>query len=51
MNHGGKGSKRRPLGVSQEVFDKNWDDIFKKKPKKPKPTKSDKPEPEKIVSI
>lgn len=26
----GKGSKPRPLGVSQEEFDNNWDNIFKK---------------------
>lgn len=32
----GKGSKPRPLGVSREVFDSNWDAIFGKKPKKEK---------------
>ena len=26
----GKGSKPRPFSVSQEEFDKNWDNIFKK---------------------
>jgi hypothetical protein len=27
----GKGSKRRPLSVSNEEFAKNWSDIFDKK--------------------
>ena len=27
----GKGSKERPLGVSREDFNDNWDKIFKKK--------------------
>ena len=27
----GKGSKPRPLSVSQEEFQKNWDEIFAKK--------------------
>lgn len=27
----GKGSKRRPKSVSQEIFDKNWEKIFGKK--------------------
>lgn len=27
----GKGSKRRPLSVSQDEFEANWDNIFKKK--------------------
>lgn len=27
----GKGDKPRPLGVPMETFDKNWDNIFKKK--------------------
>lgn len=26
----GKGSKPRPFSVSQEEFDNNWDNIFKK---------------------
>jgi hypothetical protein len=29
-SEGGKGSKPRPLGVSQEEFNNNWDNIFKK---------------------
>jgi hypothetical protein len=29
--HGGKGDTRRPLGVSLEQFDKNFDAIFGKK--------------------
>ena len=28
--HGGKGSKPRPLGVSTEQFEDNWDRIFNK---------------------
>ena len=28
--HGGKGDKPRPLGVSMEEFDRNFDAIFKK---------------------
>ena len=28
---GGKGDKRRPMGVSQEKFYDNWNKIFKKK--------------------
>lgn len=31
MRDGGKGDKPRPLGVSIEQFDKNFDAIFKKK--------------------
>ena len=31
----GKGSKRRPLTVSQDAFNANWDEIFRKG--KPKP--------------
>jgi hypothetical protein len=30
---GGKGDAPRPLGVSMEVFDRNFDAIFKKKEK------------------
>ena len=30
MSDGGKGSKPRPLSVSQEKFADNWDKIFKK---------------------
>jgi len=32
---GGKGDAPRPLGVSMEEFDKNFDAIFGKKEKKP----------------
>lgn len=31
MNEGGKGDKPRPLGVSFEQFDKNFEAIFGKK--------------------
>lgn len=30
MSDGGKGSSPRPFSVSQEVFEQNWDRIFKK---------------------
>ena len=30
MSHGGKGDKPRPLSVSKEQFDKNFDAIFGK---------------------
>jgi hypothetical protein len=30
----GKGDSRRPKTVTQEVWDKNWTKIFKKKTKK-----------------
>ena len=30
MNHGGKGSKPRPIGIPRNEFDENWDAIFKK---------------------
>ncbi len=36
MGDGGKGSKPRPFSVSQEVFDNNWDNIFKKDKSKDK---------------
>jgi hypothetical protein len=29
----GKGSAPRPLGISQEEFKSNWDNIFKKDPR------------------
>jgi uncharacterized protein YPO0396 len=32
MRDGGKGDKQRPLAVSEEQFDKNWDTIFKPNP-------------------
>jgi hypothetical protein len=32
----GKGSKRRPIGVSQDTWDKNYERIFKKKQDKKK---------------
>ena len=31
MRDGGKGDKQRPLGVPEEQFNNNWDNIFKKK--------------------
>ena len=31
--HGGKGSKKRPMDIDQEQFDKNFDAIFGKKKK------------------
>lgn len=31
MSDGGKGSTPRPYSVTKEVFDSNWDRIFKKK--------------------
>lgn len=34
MRDGGKGDKPRPLGVPMEVFDANFDAIFKKKPER-----------------
>lgn len=33
MRDGGKGDKPRPLGVSMEQFDNNWNSIFKNKEK------------------
>ena len=29
-SNGGKGSKPRPFSISQEEFNSNWDNIFKK---------------------
>ena len=34
MSDGGKGSKSRPFGVDQDMFNFNWDIIFGKKPPK-----------------
>ena len=34
--HGGKGSKKRPMDIDQEQFDKNFDKIFGSKKKKEK---------------
>jgi hypothetical protein len=31
--HGGKGSKKRPMNIDQEQFDKNFEAIFGKKKK------------------
>jgi hypothetical protein len=31
MSDGGKGDSRRPLAVSEEQFNANWDNIFKKR--------------------
>lgn len=41
--HGGKGSKPRPVSVSQQQFSDNWDRIFanKTKDKKQKQTKEE----------
>jgi len=39
---GGKGDRQRPLTIPKEQFEKNWDEIFKKKEKPvppPVPTK------------
>lgn len=33
MRDGGKGDRQRPLGIDEEKFASNWDQIFKKKPK------------------
>ena len=30
MRDGGKGDRQRPLGVDEETFANNWDQIFKK---------------------
>ena len=35
----GKGSKPRPISVPRNVFDDNWDAIFKKSKKKTQPRK------------
>jgi len=37
MSDGGKGDAPRPLGVSIEKFDNNWEAIFGKKTKMPQP--------------
>ena len=34
MTDGGKGDRQRPLRVPMSQFDKSWDEIFGKKPKK-----------------
>ena len=36
QSNGGKGSKPRPFSISQEEFDSNWDNIFKKDKSKDK---------------
>ena len=33
MSQNGKGSKPRPKSVDQQTWDRNYDRIFKKKPK------------------
>ena len=33
MSENGKGSKARPFSVSPEVFEENWDRIFRRIPK------------------
>lgn len=40
--HGGKGDTPRPLGVSMEVFDNNFEAIFGKKTKLPQPEMKEK---------
>jgi hypothetical protein len=35
----GKGSKPRPFSIPKEVYDDNWDKIFKKPRKKKQPKK------------
>jgi len=35
----GKGSSRRPKSVSQEIWDKNWQAIFRPKKKEEKKSK------------
>lgn len=37
MSDGGKGDTRRPLGVTKEVFDANFEAIFGRKTKMPQP--------------
>jgi len=37
MSDGGKGDAPRPLGVSIEEFDNNWEAIFGRKTKMPQP--------------
>lgn len=45
MSNGGKGSAPRPLSVSKETFDENFDSIFRKnKPSKEDNTGTDKNE-------
>jgi|688.fasta_scaffold843398_3 hypothetical protein len=42
MSQNGKGDKRRPKSVDQKTWDKNWDRIFKTKPKGKNNVKRDK---------
>ena len=42
MSDGGKGDAPRPLSVSIEVFDKNFEAIFGKKTKMPQPEMKEK---------
>jgi len=37
----GKGSKRRPLSVTTDTFNNNWDNIFRKDKPKPEEVKPD----------
>lgn len=40
---GGKGDNSRPMAVSRQKFEDNWDRIFKKPKEKPKEEKPVKP--------
>ena len=44
--HGGKGSKKRPMNIDQEQFDKNFDAIFGKKKKEKTDANETKGKPE-----
>ena len=44
--HGGKGSKKRPMNIDQEQFDKNFDAIFGKKKKEKADANETKSKPE-----
>lgn len=39
MSDNGKGDKPRPISVSRDTWNKNWDLVFKVKPKKQKKKK------------
>ena len=44
--HGGKGSKKRPMNIDQEQFDKNFEAIFGKKKKEDADANETKGKPE-----
>ena len=44
--HGGKGSKKRPMNIDQEQFDKNFDAIFGEKKKEKADANETKGKPE-----